>query len=468
MSDDSNLKNLEFDELSDKKSDESNLVVDEVVEPLEVSFEFEDSNSKSKKDDKIKGEKEGTENTKDSESLDLSIAEAEPEQEASLGLEFEVQEDEISDSDLIKEETEVVKKDEVSQDGAELAFKEKSSDDEGLSFSLEEDEQDEEESSVVEIEAEDEVKKNETKDSVEEELGLVEEENREEIDIVEGAKDYIESQKDVNVEDELAKKLKEISDLKNELSKDFQSKDYFNDLEEKNNQTKKEFLSQYENYEKFLEDRNRKFPIDIVVYIVLGSTFLIGLNYYFFRSTEVPQIKSTPKVEKIKLLANKKKKKKIKKQELKIEDLKVEGKKDKISYKSDLMLENGLVKKLSLQIEIDAPDPLTDQEIVAGQIHEPWIKRASFSEVSLVQTSSGELFGTGKAKVYLEYQGKKSRVLSDIRIAGNVADKKVRIKAVISNNLNKSYKEDQQVATITDEYGKVFFKITNFLSFEIN
>lgn len=463
MSEDSDLEKLEFDEPKDQKDTEANLVIDEVLEPLEVSFEFQDSAS-------IKEKKEETKDEVDSDKLDLSLGKTE-ELKEDLELSFEIENDETKANEIEKDKADLNSaKNIVSKSNLNIELEAK---DDELSFKLDDDQVQKVDNELDEIKESDNTKEQkleiesdrqseEVKCDDNNDLGLVEEiiaKNNE-------FENYIGNQ-EANVVDNLDEKLKEIEDLKNELSEDFNSKDYFNDLEEKNQQTKEDFLSQYENYEELLESRNKAFPIDIVIYIVLGSIILLMLNYYFFQSTQVPEIKSTPKVEKIKKVANKKKKKKIKKEDLKIEDLNLNGKKEKINFNSDVSLENGLVKKLSMRMKIDAPDPLTDEEIVAGKVSKPWIKKIIFTDISVIQTGTGELFGTGKAKVYFEYLGKKSRVLSDVRISGTVGDKNVIIKSIVTNDINKAFKKNRQIVTIVDDSDKVFFKITEEFNFEL-
>jgi hypothetical protein len=217
-----------------------------------------------------------------------------------------------------------------------------------------------------------------------------------------------------------------------------------------------------------IETKPKKFPIELLIYIALGSLALFLINYFLFVSHSEPNVEKRPKLNNIiHDIANKHvEEEKENNKKIKLDLIKdIEGK----NYHGHvrLHLENDIVKSFDLKIIGDEPPQLTPEEIVAKNKRLPWIQRIEINNLSLVSSKTGDFAGSGKARVYIDDEEIKKRVLVELSVKGDyrLAQKSAEIEVTIQEgashlNLNEisnqSYKDNLWIKNYNDGYDLLF------------
>ncbi len=160
---------------------------------------------------------------------------------------------------------------------------------------------------------------------------------------------------------------------------------------------------------------------ELLTPILIGSAILGVANWYYLSSTGPdPQVST---------IQNKLQKslKEIKKEQVTsakavetqspLRDLSISSTFDTYSASAKLQLDGERILKMILVLQTSPPAELTKEQIVAGEIKPPWLRKIEGGEISLREAGEkGSFQADGPAFAYIEYRGEQKRIAVNMKL----------------------------------------------------
>ncbi len=124
------------------------------------------------------------------------------------------------------------------------------------------------------------------------------------------------------------------------------------------------------------------------------------------------------------------------------------------------VIDRNVVKYAKIVITTPKVPALTPHEIVHGKIRDPWIMKVDVERLGILTLSNGKFQGKGNARIYVDYEGQRRRVLGTALVTGVYDPQRPRIAAEITVFVNYETAPEEEGTSITvDENGEFRLRI---------